>query len=159
MRSHRLMISTGVVTSAVLVGGGGVVAERAAAGSDVVRVHAVLTKTEATDMGPKGVGIGDRLAYTVAFSEAGNKGKKLGTGYGECVRLTGSSDAAGVLHCSETIRLKGGDLYVGGIYAPGAKSNTWTITGGTGRYRGSTGEEFFRTLDATSFAAEIRFGD
>lgn len=158
MRTHRLMISTGVVT-AVLVGGA-IVADRAAAGSeDVLRVHAVLTKTEASDMGPKGVGIGDRLAYTVAFSEAGNKGKKLGTGYGECVRLTGSSDAAGVLNCTETIRLKGGDLHVGGIYEPGAKSNTWTITGGTGRYRGSTGEEFFRALDATSFAAEIRFGD
>jgi hypothetical protein len=97
------------------------------------------------------------LAYTDRAWDSAKKTKKLAAGFGNCVRLTGNTDSVGIYNCTETVRLKGGDVLIGGLYDLAAKSDVWKIAGGTGRYRGSTGTVYFRPLDATSLDGVFRF--
>lgn len=154
----RSMLLTGLST-AVVLGGGILAAEHAGArnGRDVP-FYAEYVAIKTVDVAPKGVGIGDRLIYTDRAFTSAKKNKKLGNGYGECVRLTGTSESTGVFHCTETVRLAGGDVLLGGVYDLAAKSHLWTITGGTGRYRGATGEISFRPLSATTLDGVFHFG-
>lgn len=154
----RPMLSTGLAI-AVALGGGIVAAEHAGArnGRDVP-FFAVYVAIKTVDVAPKGVGIGDRLTYTDRVFTSAEKNRKLGNGFGECVRLTGASESTGVFHCTETVRLAGGDVLLGGVYDLAAKSDVWTITGGTGRYRGATGEISFRPLSATTLNGVFHFG-
>lgn len=155
----RSFVAAGVATATALTGLV-VASEQASAGSGRdLHFYAEYIDIQTLDLGAPGVGIGDALVYTDRVWDSAKKTKKLGTGFGNCVRLTGKTDFVGIYNCTETVRLKGGDVLIGGLYDLAAKSDVWTIAGGTGRYRGSTGEIYFRPLDAATLDGVIRFDD
>jgi hypothetical protein len=89
--------------------------------------------------------VGDRVVFSDDLFAA-KGGVQVGTDGGECttVRVTDAAAASGVLQCLVTFSLPGGQIttqalntLTGGGFA-GAQ--TGAITGGTGRFRGATGQ-------------------
>ena len=89
--------------------------------------------------------VGDRVVFSDDLFTA-KGGPQVGTDGGECttVRVTDAAAASGVLQCLVTFSLPGGQittqalntLTAGGF----AGAQTGAITGGTGRFRGATGQ-------------------
>jgi hypothetical protein len=89
--------------------------------------------------------LGDRVALSDdLFTEKG--GRPLGSDGGECtvVRVTDAATGSGVLQCLVSFQLPGGvittqalNTLTGGVFVG---TQTGAITGGTGRFRGASGE-------------------
>jgi len=92
------------------------------------------------DLGAPGLSAGDVQVFT---SDAVRNGNKIGYQAGEC-RIVLVTDQRLVAHCVGTLVLAHGTLTAQGVFeedfAQGPESLTQAITGGTGRYRGATGE-------------------
>ena len=151
-------------TIAVLAAAGGALAvavvvgqPHASAGTPgTLKVKESVTSFATHDLGAKGVSVGDRFAFKTLLRDG--KGATLGIGGADCMRVSGTSDNKGLLNCVETFRLPGGDVVASGLYDLAAKTNRWPIVGGTGRYRGASGQIDFVTVNATTFADTFRFG-
>jgi hypothetical protein len=157
MRTRSLTF-TGLVTTAALTGSVFVAGGHATArGERNVRFYAEYAKVESLDLGAPGIGIGDRLVYNDMAFDSAKKQRKLGVGFGDCVRVTGNTETTGIYQCTETVRLEGGDVFIGGLYDLAAKSDLWAITGGTGRHRSAGGVVVFRPLTATTLDGVFHF--
>ena len=133
----------------------GLGAQAATAGSsDTLRLVETFTTTFTQDVAPTGPSIGDRLLYTTVLKK---QGKKVGIGIGDCARLTGTTEATGLYKGAETVRLPGGDVTTTGAFTFEHKLSKWAITGGTGKYRGKTGEVDFTTVSDDTFNDVLRF--
>jgi hypothetical protein len=145
--------TAGLVTTALIAGQG-----TASAGTGhTLLVHEKFTRTSTQDIGKKGVSMGDRLVFATEVRDL--KGRKLGIGAGDCVVFGGTTDTDAQYNCTESYRLDGDRLFVGGIFAFSSKVNKWVIMGGTGRYRGASGEVDFTTLAPDTFSDTFRFTD
>lgn len=122
---------------------------------DALKVRETFTRTLVQDVGKKGTSIGDRLAFTTQIRDI--KGRKVGIGAGECVLLRGTSDANALYHCTQTYRLGSDSLLAAGIYEP-TKKIRWAVMGGTGKYRGASGETDGHAVNATTFASTFHLG-
>jgi len=72
--------------------------------------------------------------------------------------MTGSSGTNGLFNCLQSYRFADGDFVVSGIFDfETKKANKWPITGGTGKYRGATGEADFITQKDGSFDDTFHF--
>jgi hypothetical protein len=143
---RRLAVAAFVAVAVALVGAGATFA-----GSDHGHGHRGLPffSTE-NSFAPLPVtaskfSVGDRVVFSDDLFTA-KGGPQVGTDGGECttVRVTDAAAASGVLQCLVTFSLPGGQvttqalntLTSGGF----AGAQTGAITGGTGRYRGATGQ-------------------
>jgi hypothetical protein len=113
-----------------------------------------FTKTAQQDFGDKGTSIGDRYVFTSEIRDP--RGAMLGTGFGDCVLIGGTTDADGQYNCVQTYHLAGGDFVTSGFFDFAQKVNKWAIIGGTGRYRAATGQADFTTLSGDTFADTFR---
>jgi hypothetical protein len=155
-RRTRALLATAGVTAAGLVATGVVSGQGASANTGRTLIaREKFTKTFMQDVGEKGVSMGDRLVFTTEVRNL--KGGQLGIGVGDCVLLSGTSDSDGQYNCLQTYHLTGGDFVASGIFDFGQKINKWAIMGGTGRYRGATGEGNFTSLTGDTFADTFRF--
>ncbi|HEY7151493.1 MAG TPA: hypothetical protein VH391_07410 [Solirubrobacterales bacterium] len=100
---------------------------------------------------PGKFGLGDRVALNdILRTHKG--GKQIGRDGGACVtvRVIDAATATGVLECEVTFSLPGGDIATQALNTldKGAFSGVQkgAITGGTGKYRGATGELSLRFL-------------
>lgn len=154
-RTRALLTTAGVIAAGLVVTG--VVSGQAASArtAHTLLAHEKFTKTLTQDLGEKGVSIGDRFVFTTEVRDL--KGGLLGTGVGDCVLLSGTSDSDGQYNCLQTYHLAGGDFVSSGYFDYAQKINKWAIVGGTGRYRAATGEADFTTLSADTFADTFRF--
>lgn len=113
-------------------------------------VERALTDVTA-DTGPVGDSPGDVLAFANPIFDAKNA-KKIGSDTGSCVRT-----AVGVSYeCSWTTSLPGGSIVVSGPFLD-AGDSTLAVTGGTGRYRGASGEMRLHPRDAAGSAFDFTF--
>jgi hypothetical protein len=129
----------------------------ASAGSDhTLRAHEKFTKLQFIPVPGKDHAFGEHAAFTTVVTKA--NGGKIGIGIGDCVRLTGSSQTEGIMHCTQTYHLTNGDIFVGGLYDLAGKTTTWAVLGGTGDYRGATGTEEFTTDDFQNFEDVFHLG-
>lgn len=151
MRTRALAIA--VLGAAAVVAGPGV----ASAGTaHTLKAIETFTGTVPKDAGTKGVPVGDRLTYTTELKDL--KGVKLGVVIGECTHVTGSTGTDGLYNCLETIRLHGGDVVTTGIFSfESTGIQHFSITGGTEKYRGATGDEDLTTQKDGSFADTFHF--
>lgn len=155
MSRRRCTVAIAAVT--VVVAGGLALGQSVASAGTArtLRLTEVVASTSFDDLGAKGTSIGDRLAFKTALKDG--TGKQVGFGAADCLRVSGTSDANGLAQCLETFHVRGGDVVASGIYNFAAKSNHWAIVGGTGRYRGASGQVDFTTQNATTFADTFRF--
>lgn len=150
MRSRVLLSAVGVaataslVTTIVLAGQ----SSATAAGNTLV-VNEKFTGLNTDDIGKKGPSIGDRLTFRSKVTAIG--GKKLGIAGGDCIQIRGTTETNALYHCTGTYDLDGGDIFAGGLFTFGKKVNTWSILGGTGKYRGASGQASFTTVSEDSF--------
>jgi allene oxide cyclase len=113
-------------------------------------VERALTDTTA-DTGPAGDSLGDVLAFANPIFNAKNT-HKVGTDNGSCIRT-----AAGVAYeCSWTTSLPGGSLVVSGPFLD-AGDSTLAVTGGTGKYRGASGQMRLHARNAAGSAYDFTF--
>jgi hypothetical protein len=161
-RRSRALFTTGGLIAAGLVVTGVVSAQAASArtghAASTRTGHTLLarekfTKTVVEHVGEKS--FGDRFVFTSEVRDG--KGGMLGLGAGDCFRLSGTSDSDGQYNCLQTYHLTGGDFVATGLFDFAQKVNRWAITGGTGRYRGATGEADFTSLSADTFADTFYF--
>jgi allene oxide cyclase len=118
-------------------------------GTFTVVEHA-LTDTTA-DTGPTGDSLGDLLAFANPVFDAANT-HQVGTDNGSCIRT-----AVGVSYeCSWTTSLGGGSLVVAGPFLD-AGDSTLAITGGTGRFRGASGEMRLHARNAAGSEYDFTF--
>ena len=142
----------GLLAGAVLAGQQSASARTA---GSTLKVKESFTGTNAQDVGKKGLSLGDHLAFASVVKDG--TGARLGVGAGDCVLFAGTTETNAKYHCEQSYTLEGGQLLVGGQFTFAKKENTWAIMGGTGKYRGSSGEVDFKTLNATTFADTFKF--
>ncbi len=113
-------------------------------------VERALTDTTA-DTGPVGDSVGDVLAFANPIFNARNT-HKIGTDNGSCIRT-----AVGVSYeCTWTTSLPGGSIVVSGPFLD-AGDSTLAVTGGTGAYRGASGQMRLHARDAAGSAFDFTF--
>jgi hypothetical protein len=111
--------------------------------------HAVTDAT--ADTGPVGDSAGDVLAFANPVFDATNT-RQVGTDNGSCIRT-----AVGVSYeCSWTTSLPGGSIVVSGPFQD-AGDSTLAVTGGTGKYRGASGEMRLHARDAAGSSYDFTF--
>jgi hypothetical protein len=111
--------------------------------------HAVTDTT--ADTGPAGDSLGDVLAFANPIFDASNT-RQVGTDNGSCVRT-----AVGVSYeCSWMTSLPGGSVAVSGPFLD-AGDSVLAVTGGTGAYRGATGEMRLHARNAAGSAYDFTF--
>lgn len=62
-------------------------------------------------------------------------------------------------HRPENFKLKGGQIFTGGVFDMASEGNFWTIMGGTGKYKGVPREPDAATSTADIFDEISRFED
>lgn len=120
--------------------------------ADGVLVLTVVERAETDvviDNGDPGDSIGDLLAFGNPVFDATNT-TRIGDDQGSCVRTV----VGKAWECSWTLILADGSIAVQGPFYDTADSDM-AITGGTGAYRGASGQMHLRAIDATSF--EFRY--
>ena len=144
-----------VAVPAVALGLGG--SSSASTAESDLRVLETLTGFEILDVGKEGLGFGDHVAIRSVVRNPG--GTKIGIGAGDCTVYSGKTLETIKAHCTETFKLKDGQIFTGGVFDTASKRNFWVIMGGTGEYKGATGELDATTKSADTFEQVFRFGD
>ena len=140
-----VVIATSAITGRALASSAG----HQHGGAFTVVEHAVTDTT--ADTGPAGDSPGDVLAFANPVFDATNT-RRVGTDNGSCIRT-----AVGMSYeCSWTTALPGGSIVVSGPFLD-AGDSTLAVTGGTGKYRGASGEMRLHARDAGGSSYDFTF--
>jgi hypothetical protein len=115
----------------------------------VIRLTLPGTKSAYVDLGPKGYSAGDYFVSTGRLLDA-ETGKPVGRLGGVWTILSRLAD-----HAVFDLGLPRGTIFVAGRIVHAAPKSTLSLTGGTGRYRGSRGTVVFRYLSQTTARLEL----
>ena len=130
------------LTVAVLTGAAVLSGFTASASSSTKRVTVLATATAFHVVSKSGASFpsspGDQVLGAARFTA---HGKTVGHDAFACVVVDGTRSS-----CQATNSLQGGDLITAGVNDQAHKTNTLAIVGGTGAYRGATGEVTTTTL-------------
>ena len=129
----------------------------ASTADDELAIRETLTGFEILDLGGKGLGFGDQVAIRSVVKIPG--GARIGIGAGNCTVYSGKTVATIKAHCTETFKLRDGQIFTGGVFDMASKRNYWVIMGGTGEYKGVTGELDATTTSDDTFEEVFRFED
>jgi hypothetical protein len=158
LKHHSAVLA--VVALGVLVFGTGVAAAHGDRGK-TLRLVAVDANEEFIDVGVSGPSLGDEIV----FSETLRKdGRDVGRSGGVCTITRGVPPYDIVdLHCVATLRVRGGQITLQGLNEVQGEDDPGpfrlAITGGTGKYRGASGEATFRQRTETRGVYRLRFDD
>jgi len=134
--------TAGLLAAAILAAPSAQAAER------TLRVRETIVATHSDDVGKKGPSLGDRLMFVSKLSSGTSR---TGAAVGDCTWYSGKSKATAQYYCTEVFRLRGGQIAIAGLFSYTRTVNTFAITGGTGRFRDSTGQAVARTVGADAF--------
>ena len=158
LKHHSAVIA--VVALGVLVLGTGVAAAHGDRGKSL-RVVAVDPEEEFIDVGVAGVSLGDMIV----FSETLRVDRRdVGRSGGVCTITRGVPPYDVVdLQCVVTLRLRGGQVTLQGLNETQGEDDPGpfrlAITGGTGKYRGASGQATFRERSDDRGVYRLRFDD
>jgi hypothetical protein len=151
-----------IVTLAIL----GVSAGTAAAdggkgkhGKGTLKIVAELNQEEFLDLGAPGPSLGDQLVFSEILYK---RGREAGTSGVVCV-VTETMPPYTVVafHCVGTLSLRGGQITLQGLIEVQGEDDpgpfTVAITGGTGAYRGASGEAVVRDVSDDITIYKLRF--
>jgi hypothetical protein len=139
-----------IVALGVLVSGTAVAAANGK-GKRTLRLVATYIQTEFVDLGTTGPSLGDEFVFSETLSR---RGREVGTSGGVCTitQVTPPYDIV-TFHCVGTLRLQHGQITLQGLVENGGEDDTApfavAITGGTGAYRGASGEAVIRNVSET----------
>ncbi len=153
-KSIMMSVAVGALAAVAITGGAIASAQSDGhrgkpAGTFTVVEHA-LTDTVA-DTGPAGDSLGDVLAFANPIFNAADK-RQIGTDNGSCVR----TEVGVSFECSWTTTLRGGSIVVEGPFLD-VSDSTLAVTGGTGIYRGASGQMRLHARNAQGTAFDFSF--
>jgi Allene oxide cyclase barrel like domain len=126
---------------------------------DTLRLVAVDDQFEFIDVGAPGTSLGD---YFVFSDIVYRRGEEVGTSGGQCVVVAGTPPyATFTAQCVATLDLERGQITLQGLveFQSDDDPNPFTvaITGGTGKYRGASGEARVRPVSDTVTVYKLNF--
>jgi hypothetical protein len=147
-----------VVALGVLVLGTGVAAAHGDRGK-TLRIVAVDPVQEFIDVGVSGISVGDELVFSETLLR---NGRDVGMSGGVCTITRGVPPYDVVtVQCLVTLSLRRGQITLQGLFEVQGVDDpgpfTLAITGGTGKYRGASGEATFRRRTADRAVYRLRF--
>jgi len=114
-------------------------------------VERAETDTISVHGGSAADNVGDVLTFNNPIYDAGNT-RKIGSDQGYCVRLV----VGKTMECHWTLLLATGQIMVDGPVNDGPDT-LLAVTGGTGAYRGATGEILIHARDAKATAYDFHY--
>jgi hypothetical protein len=162
VRSKRAAVAAIVTLGMLVLSTGTATADSRGKGKhkeDTLRLVATQLQEEFLDLGDPGPSLGDELV----FSEVLRKdGREVGTSGVVCVVTeTVPPYTVAAFHCVGTLSLHRGQITLQGLIEVQGEDDPgpWTvaITGGTGAYRGASGEAVVRARSDTVTIYKLRF--
>jgi allene oxide cyclase-like protein len=147
-----------VLVLGVLVLGAGVASAGGKHGK-ALRVVADQNQFEFIDLGPAGPSLGDEFVFSEILSI---RGREVGTSGGVCTATAVTPPyETTTFHCVATLDLGRGQVTLQGLIEIQGEDDTSTftvaITGGTGAFRGASGEAVIRTVSETRTIYKLKF--
>jgi len=105
------------------------------------------------DFANDGLGFGDRLVAVSPLLDE-SQTRKVGTAYADCV-IVSRVQLGGTYDCTYVLELNGGDITTHGIDPQGASDVLFAVTGGTGVYRGASGQAQYVDTDITEINIDL----
>lgn len=142
----------------VLVSGTGI-ASAHGKGKKTLRLVATEIQSEFLDVGAAGPSLGDRLVFSERLTR---KGREVGTSGVVCT-ITQTTPPYDVFtfQCVGTLSLRRGQITLQGLLEIQGEDDrgpfTVAITGGTGAYRGASGQATVRQVSDTMSVYKLRF--
>jgi hypothetical protein len=143
MSARRSIRRTAVVTTVLAAVGTGAVLTLtpSAAAGEVLRITSTNPQNTDLDLGAAGFSAGDTQVFV---DEILRRGKPIGSSSGMCT-ITALSETQLVTTCTTTLMFSDGSTLSAqgaGVenLQEGPSGYRWAVTGGTGRYRGASGE-------------------
>ncbi len=93
------------------------------------------------DFDHDGMGFGDRVIFRGPLTRP--DGRRIGTEYGDCLFVSESFESGGSWLCRYLLGLPHGQITAEGLDPRGVSDTLFSITGGTGDYRGARGQAEF----------------
>jgi hypothetical protein len=109
--------------------------------------------SEFFDFDRDGLGFGDRLVAVGSLLDE-SQSSQVGRQYLDCVIVSGVQ-LGGVYDCTYVLKLEGGDIMAHGIDPQGPSDVFFAVTGGTGIYRGASGQVRQIDTDVTEFIVDL----
>jgi hypothetical protein len=147
-----------VVALGVLVSGTAV-ATAGTKGKRTLRIVAVQIQSDFLDLGAPGPSLGDELVFSESLRRGGHE---IGTSGVVCTvtQVTPPYTDVMTLHCVGTLSLRSGQITLQGLVEVQGENDpgpfTVAITGGTGAYRGASGEAVYRMVRDTRSVYRLR---
>jgi hypothetical protein len=142
----RLIIVAAVVAALAATTVGLALAQtgRGSARPSAQPIHVVLEagNTQFFDFQEDGLGLGDHLNIVGSILDA-NGTRRVGTYYSECWIGSAVLQDGSPYVCSHVLRFEHGEIVAQGVDPHGPSDVFFSITGGTGIYRGATGQAEF----------------
>lgn len=127
----------------------------ASSGPATLHITEKVVKFTQLDLGKHGPSQGDTFTYTLQLMDA--KGRHVGTGGGTATSVAPKAGTLGLVELTGTYNVGGDQITIAGFYDFNETSGTIPIVGGTGRYRGVTGQVDFVAKGTDSFVNTFRF--
>jgi hypothetical protein len=126
---------------------------------DTLRLVAIGLQEEFLDLGAPGPSLGDEFVFS---EELRKRGREVGTSGGVCVVTeTVPPYTVATFHCFATLSLDRGQITLQGLVEVQGEDDpgpfTVAITGGTGAYRGASGEAVIRDVSDEVTIYKLRF--
>ncbi len=161
MRSKRAAVAA-TVTLAILVVSAGTGAADGGKGKhreDTLKLVAIELDSEYVDNGTPGASLGDDFVFTELLRK---DRREAGTSGGVCtVTEVVPPYMVAAFHCVATLALKRGQITLQGLVEMQSEDDpgpfTVAITGGTGAYRGASGEAVIRDVSDGKTIYKLRF--
>jgi len=161
VRSKRAAVAA-IVTLAILVVSSGTGAADGGKGKhrgDKLKLVATAHQEEFLDLGAPGPSLGDELVFSEILRE---RGREVGTSGGVCVVTeTVPPYTVAAFHCVATLSLRRGQITLQGLVEVQGEDDpgpfTVAITGGTGAYRGASGEAVIRDVSDRKTIYKLSF--
>jgi hypothetical protein len=161
VRSKRAAVAA-IVTLAILGVSAGTGAADGGKGKhrgDTLKLVATTLQEDFLDLGAPGPSLGDEFIFSEVLRE---RGREVGTSGGVCVVTeTVPPYTVVTFHCVATLSLRRGQITLQGLVEVQGEDDpgpfTVAITGGTGAYRGASGEAVIRDVSDTVTIYKLRF--
>lgn len=125
---------------------------------DDLRLVATTNQEEFVDVGAPGLSLGDQFVFSEVLR---SRGREVGTSGGVCTVTEIVAYEALTAHCVATLSLRRGQITLQGLVEFQGEDDTGpftvAITGGTGAYRGASGEARIREVSDMRTVYKLSF--
>jgi hypothetical protein len=158
MGKRLAMLAACVAVLAVMTVGIALAQTGRGAAPSIQTIHVVLPAigghTQFFDFANDGLTLGDRLAIVSPILSE-DQTERVGTAYGDCWVGDAQLEDGSPYVCTYILKLQGGDVTTEGLDPHGSSDVPFAVTGGTGVYRGATGQAEYIDTDVTDIIIHL----